>query len=81
MARDEITKERAEELRGRVEGGFNERDPKLIEELLADHLVDHNQLLGGVDLRQRMARVLGAFGDAELTIDDYIFQGNAVAWR
>jgi hypothetical protein len=81
MARDEITRERAEELRRQVERGFNERDPKLIEELLADHLVDHNQLLGGVDLRQRMARVLEAFEDAELTIDDYIFQGNAVAWR
>ena len=81
MARDEVTRERAEELRRQVERGFNERDAKLIEELLADHLVDHNQLLGGVDLRQRMARVLGAFEDAELTIDDYIFQGNAVAWR
>jgi hypothetical protein len=43
MARDEITRERAEELRRQVERGFNERDPKLIEELLADHLVDHNQ--------------------------------------
>ena len=81
MARDEITDQRAEELKRQVERGFNERDPKLIEDLLADHLVDHNQLLGGVDLRQRMARVLGAFEDAELTIDDYIFQGIAVAWR
>jgi predicted ester cyclase len=81
MARDEITDERAEELKRHVERGFNERDPKLIEELLADHVVDHTQLLGGVDLRQRTARVLEAFEDAELTIDDYISQGNAVAWR
>lgn len=81
MARDQITKESTEELKRQVERGFNERDPKLIEDLLADHLVDHNRLLGGVDLRQRMARVLEAFEDAELTIDDYIFQGNAVAWR
>jgi hypothetical protein len=28
-----------------------------------------------------MARVLEAFEDAELAIDDYIFQRNAVAWR
>lgn len=53
----------------------------LIEELLADRLMDHNVLLGGIDLRQRLARVLEAFADAELTIDEYIFQGNAVAWK
>jgi len=81
MARDEISRQRAEALERQVERGFNEHDPKLIEELLADHLVDHNQVLGELDLRQRMARALEAFEDAELTIDDYIFQGNAVAWR
>jgi hypothetical protein len=78
MARDEITKERAEELKRHVKRGFNERNPKLIEELLADHLVDHNRLLGGVDLRHRMARVLEAFEDADLNIDDYI--SRATPW-
>jgi predicted ester cyclase len=81
MAREELTKERAEELKRLVERGFNERNPKIIEELLADRLIDHNTLLGGVDLRQRIARVLDAFEDAQLTIDEYIFQGNAAAWR
>jgi hypothetical protein len=46
MARDEITKERAEELKRQVERGFNERAPKLIEELLADHLVDPTSCSG-----------------------------------
>jgi predicted ester cyclase len=81
MAREELTDERAEELKRLVERGFNERDPKIIEELLADRLIDHNTVLGGVDLRQRITRVLDAFEDARLTIDEYIFQGNTAAWR
>jgi predicted ester cyclase len=81
MPAQEITKEQAEELKRRVEQGFNERDVKAIEGLLSDHLVDHNLLLGGVDIRQRMATVLQAFDDAELSIDEYIFQGHAVAWK
>lgn len=77
----QITRELAEDFKRRAERGFNERDIKVIEELLADHVVDHNQLLGGIDIRQRMARVLQVFDDARLSIDEYTFQGNAVAWR
>jgi steroid delta-isomerase-like uncharacterized protein len=77
----EITPEMVEDIKARAERGFNERDPKVIEELLASHLIDHNRLLGGVDLRQRMARVLQAFEDARFRITDYIVQGSAVAWR
>jgi steroid delta-isomerase-like uncharacterized protein len=77
----EITRDVAEEYKDRMERGFNQRDPKLIEELLSPHLIDHNRLLGGVDLRQRMARVQEAFDDAQLRVDQYILQGNAVAWR
>jgi hypothetical protein len=40
---------------------------------LADRLMDHNVLLGGIGLRQRLARVLEAFDDPTLNIDDYIF--------
>jgi predicted ester cyclase len=81
MSAHEITREVAEDLKRRAEQGFNERNLKLIEGLLSDHLVDHNLLLGGVDIRQRMATVLQAFDDATFTIDEYIFQGNAVAWK
>ncbi len=77
----EITKEQAEDLKARVERAFNDRDTKAIEGFLGDHLVDHNVLLGGVDLRQRLARTLEAFPDAEFSIDEYIFQGNAAAWK
>jgi predicted ester cyclase len=81
MTHHEITKEQAEDLKARVERALNGRDTKAIEGLLGDHLVDHNVLLGGVDLRQRMARALEAFPDAEFSIDEYIFQGNAAAWK
>jgi len=64
MTDHEITREFVEDLRRRVERAFNERAPRVIEEVLADGLIDHNILLGGVDLRQRMARVKEAFDDA-----------------
>ena len=81
MTQHEITDELSRDLKERVERAFNDRDIKAIEGLLGDHLVDHNVLLGGVDLRQRMARALEAFPDAEFSIDQYIFQGNAAAWK
>lgn len=81
MTHHQITTEFAEELKRQVEEGFNSRDPRVIERVLAPGLIDHNKLLGGVDLRQRMARVQEAFEDAHFTIDEYIIQGNAVAWR
>ncbi|HKX24755.1 MAG TPA: ester cyclase [Actinomycetota bacterium] len=81
MASQDISKDVAEDLKRRVERGFNERNPSLIEGLLADRLMDHNVLLGGIDLRQRLGRVLEAIEDATLSIDDYIFQGNAIAWQ
>jgi hypothetical protein len=81
MTSQDITKDVAEDLKRRVERGFNERNAKLIEELLADRLMDHNMLRGGIDLRQRLSRVLEAIEDATLSIDEYIFQGNAIAWK
>jgi steroid delta-isomerase-like uncharacterized protein len=77
----ELTREFAEDLKSQIERGFNERKPEVIEAVLADRLIDHNVLLGGVDLRQRIARVQEAFEDARLSIDQYIIQGNAAAWR
>jgi predicted ester cyclase len=77
----EITPELAERLKAQVERGFNERDPRAIEQVLSPQLIDHNVLLGGADLRQRMARAQDAFEDATYSIDEYIVQGSAVAWR
>jgi predicted ester cyclase len=65
----------------KVEDGFNKRDPKQFEELLADHLIDHSVLLGGVDLRQRIARVQAALPDSKYKVREYMIEGSAVAWR
>ncbi len=63
------------------ESAFNNRNTKELEELIADHLIDHSVLLGGVDLRQRLARVQTAFPDAKYQVKDYLIDGSAVAWR
>jgi steroid delta-isomerase-like uncharacterized protein len=81
MSHHGITAEFAEKLKAQVERGFNQRDPRAIEQVLSPQLIDHNVLLGGVDLRQRMARAQDAFEDARYSIDEYIVQGSAVAWR
>src|SRR3989442_14247722 len=65
----------------RLTDGFNNRDTRLIEEILGDHLIDHSELLGRMDLRQRLHRVQQAFPDARYEAIDYLVQGHAVAWR
>ena len=65
----------------RIEKGFNDRDPSLIESVLGPHLVDHSELLGRMDLRQRIARVQEAFPDAKYSTLDHLIEGSAVAWR
>ena len=81
MTHHEITREQAEEYRTQVEQGFNQRNVALIERLMGPHLIDHNILLGGADIRQRIAIVQEALEDAEFRIEEYIFEGNAIAWR
>src|SRR5438874_9388966 len=65
----------------RLEDGFNERNPSLIEEMLGDHLIDHSEDLGRMDLRQRIDRVQTAFPDARYQVVDRFVLGHAVAWR
>jgi steroid delta-isomerase-like uncharacterized protein len=65
----------------RIEKGFNGRDTSAIEEILGEHLVDHSELLGRMDLRQRMSRVQEAFPDARYQVGDLLIEGNAVAWK
>jgi len=64
-----------------AEDGFNERDPSRIEGILGPHLVDHSELLGRMDIRQRIARVQEAMPDARYTPLDHLIEGDAVAWR
>src|SRR6266508_3655826 len=70
-----------ERLAHTLEEGFNRRDVRLIESVISPHLVDHSAALGGVDLRQRMARVQAAVPDATYRVEQYMVQGSAIAWR
>jgi predicted ester cyclase len=81
MPHHQISKKDAERYKEQVEKGFNQRDTKLIENLLGPHLIDHNVLLGGADIRQRIAFAQDALTDAEFEIEEYIFEGSAIAWR
>jgi predicted ester cyclase len=76
-----ITNQEAERYKKQVERGFNQRDTRLIEQLLGPHLIDHNVLLGGADIRQRIAITQDALEDATFEIEEYIFEGNAIAWK
>lgn len=78
---EEFTPDRIAHLTTSLESGFNDRDESSIEALLSPHLVDHSAALGGVDLRQRLARVHDAFPDATYKVEEYLIQGPAVAWR
>jgi predicted ester cyclase len=64
-----------------AENGFNDRDPRQIEQILGPHLIDHSELLGRMDIRQRIARVQEAMPDSTYTALDYLIEGHAVAWR
>ncbi len=72
---------RRQELHRPLERGFNERKPELFEEVLAPHLVDHNVLIGSVDLRQRVNRVQTAFPGAEYRVGEHMLEGDSAAWR
>jgi steroid delta-isomerase-like uncharacterized protein len=67
----------------RVEKGFNDRDLSSIEEVVADHLLDRSEYLGGTDFRVRLGRIFTAFPDAKVTVDDVIQAGSVLAarWR
>jgi predicted ester cyclase len=76
-----LSDEFVEDLTKRVEEAFNARDTKALEKLIAPHFIDHSVLLGGIDVRQRLQRVLTAFPDARYHVRERIVRGNAVAWR
>jgi steroid delta-isomerase-like uncharacterized protein len=65
----------------RVEKAFNDRDLNAIEEVVADHLLDRSEFLGGTDFRVRLGRILEAFPDAHVTVDDVIHAGSVLAAR
>jgi predicted ester cyclase len=76
-----LTEEFLDDFKRRLVEGFNQREPRLIEEMLGPNLVDHSELMGKIDLRQRMGYVQEVVPDAHYEVLDRLVQGHAVAWK
>ena len=63
------------------EESFNNNESWRIEELVADHFMDHGPYVGGADFRQRLETVRAVLPDATLQVDEVIRQGAFVATR
>jgi predicted ester cyclase len=48
---------------------------------VSEHLLEHSELMGHVDFRQRLQMLRHALLDARLEIREVIQHGNLVAWR
>lgn len=58
---------------------FNKRQAWRVEELVAEHFMDHGPYVGGADFRQRLETVRVIMPDATLQVDEVIRQGDFVA--
>jgi predicted ester cyclase len=76
-----LSDEFLDDFKRRLVDGFNQREPRLIEEMLGPNLVDHSELMGKIDLRQRMGYVQEVVPDAHYEVLDRLVQGHAVAWK
>jgi predicted ester cyclase len=72
---------RVRELIRLVQDAFNEGDVQRIEQAVSEHMLEHIDLMGHVDFRQRLQMLRRAIPDAKLEIDEVIQHGNLVAWR
>jgi steroid delta-isomerase-like uncharacterized protein len=63
------------------EEDFNNHETRRVEELVADHFVDHGPYVGGADFRQRLESLRAVLPDATLRVDEVIRQGDFVATR
>jgi predicted ester cyclase len=72
---------RVHELLHLVQDAFNEGDILRIEQAVSEHLLEHSDLMGHVDFRQRLHMLREALREAKLEIDEVIQHGNLVAWR
>src|SRR6266487_1349375 len=80
-AHSESPSPRVRELVRLVQDAFNEGDILRIEQAVSEHLLEHSELMGHVDFRQRLQMLRRALPDARLEIDEVIQHGNLVAWR
>ena len=81
MATNDIPKEEVDRIIGLVVRGFNDREPTVIEEAVAEHLFERSTLLGSLDFRERFQMALTILPDAKLEVEDYMIQGNLFAAR
>ncbi|HJP66279.1 MAG TPA: ester cyclase [Actinomycetota bacterium] len=63
------------------EDGFNNEETWRIEQLIADHFLDHGPYVGGADVRQRLETIREVLPDATLHVDEVVRQGDFVATR
>jgi predicted ester cyclase len=76
-----LTKAQVEKLARAVERGFGEEDLHSMEEVVADHLLEHSSTLGHKDFRERVEMIRAIVADPRFHVDEIVAQGNLVAWR
>jgi predicted ester cyclase len=64
-----------------IEAAFNTRSLWRIERVLGRHVLQHSNLPGRTDIRQRLTFLLRVIPDARLTIEDAWAEGRQVVWR
>ena len=77
----ELTRDQVERLAAAVERGFTEADLRSIEEVAAEHLLEHSESLGHTDFRERVEMIRTILADPTLSVDEIVAQGNIVVWR
>lgn len=78
-AQEETPSPRVRELVRLVQDAFNDGDILKIEQAVSEHLLEHSELMGHVDFRQRFQMLRRALPDARLEVDEVIQHGNLVA--
>lgn len=76
-----LPEELLDDFERRLVDGFNRREPRLIDEMLGPNLIDHVELMGKTDLRQRMGYVQEVVPDATYETLSRMVEGHAVAWK
>jgi predicted ester cyclase len=71
----------ATEMGKEIEAAFNARALWRVERIMGRHVLQHSNVPGRSDFRQRLTFLLGVLPDARLTIEDSWAEGNQVVWR
>jgi predicted ester cyclase len=71
----------ATEIGKQIEAAFNARALWRVERILGRHVLQHSNVPGRSDFRQRLTFLLRVLPDARLTVEDWWAEGNQVVWR